>query len=66
MAVLWAAVRRGIKKPLSIASRSRTALGSGVDVPIPILSCAIRLAAEKKEKVNRRSNRLFIFDLSWL
>jgi hypothetical protein len=41
MAVLWAVVSRGVRNPLSVASRSKTALGSGVEVPIPILSWAM-------------------------
>jgi hypothetical protein len=62
MAVRCAVVIRGTRIPLSVASNSRMALGSGVVVPIPTLFCAVeRNEPETKAIKIEFLNKFFIF-----
>jgi hypothetical protein len=60
MAKRCAVVNLGVRNPLSDAFSSKTALGSGVEVPIPMLSCANTCDIENNKTVNRIGSALFM------
>ena len=64
MALRWEVFILGTRNPLSDALRSNTALGSGVEVPIPILSCAKPAIENIPENRITKSNTFLIFLMS--